>query len=190
MQRIVTLSAWCFLCAPFVLWSEAGAVDPCQSGLASGQRPGPYSAVIATGPQRGQSYCYVCETGDKPGVIVFARGLSDPLGKLVQQLDKLQTEHKPSDLRVWVTFLSNDQPTLDPEVVRWGQKHAIRSVPLGVFEDVKGPPSYRLATDADVTVLLFVKRRVVSNFAFRSGELTEEQAARVLKAVPQLVAGK
>jgi hypothetical protein len=158
--------------------------------LATGQRPGPYSAVIATGPQRGQSYCYVCETGDKPGVIVFARSLGDPLGELVQQLDKLEAEHKSSGLRVWVTFLSNDQPTLDPQVVHWGQKHAIRSVPLGVFEDVKGPPSYRLAADADVTVLLFVKRRVVANFAFRSGELTQEQAARVLKAVPQLFAGK
>jgi hypothetical protein len=184
------LLASSLLCALPFLGGQGGTAEPCQSGLATGQRPGPYSAVIATGPERGQSYCYVCETGDKPGVIVFARSLSDPLGQLVQQLDKLQAEHKTAGLRVWVTFLSNDQPTLDPEVVRWGRKHSIRSVPLGVFEDVKGPPSYRLGGGADVTVLLFVKHRVIANFAFRSGELTEDQAARVLKAVPQLVGGK
>jgi hypothetical protein len=123
-------------------------------------------------------------------VIVFARSLSDPLGRLVQHLDNVQAEHKGADLRVWVTFLASDQPALDPEVVRWGQKHALRTVPLGIFEDVKGPPSYRLAADADVTVLLVVKRRVVAKFAFRSGELTDAEADRVLKAVPGLLAGK
>jgi hypothetical protein len=63
-------------------------------------------------------------------------------------------------------------------------------VPLGVFEDTVGPPAYRLAPEADVTVLLSVKQRVVANFAFRQGELTEAAVAEVLKAVPKAVSGK
>ena len=184
-----------FLVSPFVfslcgLWGLCGEALPCHSGLRPGQRPGPYSAVAATGPHRGKSHCYVCETGDRPAVVVFARSLSDPLGRLVRRLDQAVDRHKAAGLRAWVTFLSEDQPGLDPRVVDWGRKHAIRTVPLGVFEDADGPPSYRLARDADVTVLLFVKNKVVANFAFRDGELTEERAAEVLKSLPKLVSGR
>jgi hypothetical protein len=180
MQRIGRTGAVVLL----VLASAAAASDPCVSGLKSGQRPGPYSALVAVGPQRGQSHCYVCETADRPAAVVFARTLSDPLAKLVRGLDKALIDHKTADFRAWVTFLSDDQPTLDPQVVAWAKKHAIRHVPLAVFEDVVGPPSYRLARDADVTVLVFVKQKVVANFAFRANELSEEAIAEVLKAIP------
>ena len=178
------LSFWCI----FGFGGDrSSAADPCKSGLEAGKRPGPYAAVIATGPQRGQSYCYICETGDRPAVIVFARTLSDPLGKLVRRLDKALAEHKKADLRGWVTFLAGDPARLDARVVEWGKKHAIRTMPLGVFTDAVGPPSHRLARDADVTVLLFVKQKVVANFAFRAGELTDARADEVLGALPRIV---
>jgi hypothetical protein len=168
------------------LTSSALAAEPCVSGLKLGQRPGPYSSLVAVGPQRGQSHCYVCETADRPAAVVFARSLSDPLAKLVRSVDKALVDHKAAEFRAWVTFLSDDQPTLDPQVVEWAKKHAIRHVPLAVFEDVVGPPSYRLARDADVTVLVFVKQKVTANFAFRTGELTDERIADVLKTIPQV----
>jgi hypothetical protein len=173
-----------------MLAAAAPASDPCTSGLQPGQRPGPYSALIATGPQRGQLTCYVCETGDHPAAVVFARSLNEPLSKLVQGLDKAGGEHKSSGFRSWVTFLSDDQTSLDPKLVGWAKRHAIHNVPLGVFEDLDGPPSYRLARDADVTVLLFVKQKVVANFALRHGELTDEKVAEVLKALPRVVSDK
>ncbi len=185
----VVLGFLCVLGASVVSFS-APAPEPCRSGLEPGQRPGPYSSVIATGPQRGQTQCFVCETADRPAVVVFARSPGDALGKLVHGLDQAVADHKTADLRAWVTFLSDDQPALDPEVVRWGQKHAVRNLSLGVFEDAGGPPSYRLARDADVTVLLFVKQKVTANFAFRTGELTEDKVAEVLKALPQIVGEK
>jgi hypothetical protein len=132
----------------------------------------------------------VCETADKPAVIIFARSLHDPLAKLVRQLDQAVIEHQGAGLRAWVTFLSTDQPALDPQLVQWSRQHAIRSVPLGVFEDVKGPPSYRLGQDADVTVLLYVHREVVANFAFRSGKLTNGQIDQVMQALPKIVTKK
>lgn len=163
------------------------AADPCRSGLQPGQRPGPYAAVISTGPERGKSHCYICETGDRPAVVVFARSLSDPLAKLCQQLDQAVVEYQKPELRAWVTFLSNDQVHLDPKLVHWAKKYALRSVPLGVFEDVGGPPTYLLARDADITVLLYVKQKVVANFAFREGELSNEKIAEVTKALPRIV---
>jgi hypothetical protein len=164
----------------------AVAADPLVSGLQVGQRPGPYASLVAVGPQRGTSHCFICETADRPMVIVFARRPSDAVGKLVRALDRELLSHKATELRAWVTFVSDDQPALDPQVVKWAKDQAIKIVTLAIFEDVGGPPSYRLHRDAEVTVLLAVKQKVVQNFAFRSGELTDERIAAVLKAVPAL----
>jgi hypothetical protein len=163
------------------------AADPCVSGVPVGHRPGPYSFLVSVGAQRGTPNCFICETADRPAVIIFARSLSDPLGRLVRGVDKALVEQKAADLRGWVTFLHDDQLAFDPLVVQWSKKQAIRSVPLGVFEDLVGPPSYKLHHDADVTVLLFVKRKVVGNFAFRAGELTEAGVDEVLKMLPGML---
>src|SRR5690349_1585411 len=100
----------------------ASADGPCVSGLAPGQRPGPYSAGVCVGAQRGQSHCYICDTEDRPAVIVFARTLDDPLAKLVRGLDKALVEHKAADLRAWVTFLAEDQSALDAKVLEWAKQ--------------------------------------------------------------------
>jgi hypothetical protein len=146
--------------------------------------------VVSVGPQRGQSHCFICEAGERPIVIVFARGLSDPLGKLLRGVDKALADHKKADLRAWATFLHDDESTFGPRVLAWSKKQALRAVPLAVFEDVEGPPAYRLARDAEVTVLLSVKQKVVRNFAFRPGELTDARVAEVLKVISALVAKK
>jgi hypothetical protein len=153
-------------------------------------RPGPYSFVLATGANRGQSQCFICETADRPAVVIFARTLNEPLGKLAAQLDKAVVANKAADVRGWITFLHEDQPAFDPQVVRWTQKHGLKAIPAGVFEDLGGPPSYKLSRDADVTVLLFVKKKVVANFAYRASELNEEAAAEVMKAFPRIIENK
>jgi hypothetical protein len=170
--------------------SGLGADEPCKSGLREKQRPGPYTALVSVGPQRGQQHCFICESGDRPLVIIFARQLSDPLGKLAAKLDKALIDHQASELRTWVTFLTDDQVSLDPKVVQWSKKQATGSVPLGVFEDPVGPPTYLLAREADVTVLLSVKQKVVANFAFRTGELNDAGVGAVLKALPKIVGEK
>src|SRR5438270_6805883 len=95
-----------FLVIGLALVAPALADEPCKSGPQPSQRPGPYSSLVAVGPQRGQQHCYVCEAADRPTVIVFARSLSEPLGKLVQKVDRALPEHKTAELRGWVTFLA------------------------------------------------------------------------------------
>jgi hypothetical protein len=166
------------------------AAEPCQSGLQPGQRPGPYSFLVATGPQRGQQHCYVCECANRPAAIVFARTPSDALAGLSKELDKALTTHKKHELRAWTTFLSDNQPELDGKLVQWSRQHGLSNLPVGVFEDAKGPPSYRLNPEADVTVLLAVNQKVVANFAFRAGELNEEKTKEVLAALPKILPEK
>jgi hypothetical protein len=162
------------------------AEDPCVSGVPVGKRPGPYSFLVATGKERGQQTCYICEQhdGNKPAAVVFARTTSDPLARLLTRLEAAGADRKDSGYKVWMTQLAEkaDLETL----AAWAQKKGIKTVPVGAFEDADGPPSYRLHKDADVTVLLFTQQKVIANYAFRAGELTDNRIDEVVKTVPHL----
>jgi hypothetical protein len=171
-----------------LLVAAAVAEEPAPfSGPKVGQRPMPYAFVLATGPNRGTSYCYVCDTADKPAAVVFARSLSDPLGKLTAKLDQAAADAVVPEFRAWLTLLTvGPQSDTEDRLAAWGRKHAVRQMPLGVFEDEVGPPAYRLNRQADVTVVLFVKRQTVATFAFKAGELTDERIEDVVKALAKL----
>jgi hypothetical protein len=179
------------ICFLFLLViSNSAFADPCQSGLQPGQRPGPYAFLVAVGQQRGQAHCFICETADRPAVIVFARSTNDQLGKLLTQLDKAVIHNKKAELRSWVTFLSDSQPTMEPKVIEFARKYGLSQIAMGIFEDMSGPPSYRINKDADVTVLLAVNQKVAANFAFRTGELTDEKMKEIVAALPKIVEKK
>jgi hypothetical protein len=172
------------LIALLLLCSAAVAADPCVSGVPVGKRPGPYSFLVATGPEKGKQTCYICEQADKPTAVVFARTLGDPLGKLLAGLDAETAARKDSGFKAWMTQLT---ATADlDKLSEWAKTQGVKTTPVGGFEDADGPPAYKLHADADVTVLLFVKQKVVANFAFRGGELTDESVKEVLKSVPKL----
>jgi hypothetical protein len=171
---------------PFI--SLCWAAEPCVSGTPVGQRPGPYSFLVATGPQRGQSFCYICDTAERPAAVVFARRLSEPLGKLLLKFDESAAQPKDA-LRSWMTVLGEKTIGLD-DLAKWSKEWGLESVPVGVFDDPDGPPSYQLSADAELTVLLFVNKRVVANFAFRAGEMNDAAVAKVLEALPKLMEKK
>jgi hypothetical protein len=176
------------ICLPLTLTFTLAlsAEDPCVSGVPAGKRPGPYSFLVATGPQRGQQTCYICEQheGNKPAAVVFARTLSDPLASLLSKLEASGADKKDSGYKVWMTQLTASAD-LDA-LAKWAQKQGLKTTPIGAFEDADGPPSYKLNKDADVTILLFTKQKVVANFAFRTGEFNDKAIDEVLKTVPQL----
>ncbi len=158
--------------------------DPCVSGVPVGQRPGPYSFLVATGPERGQQTCFICAQDEKPTAVVFARSLTPQLGKLLAKFDAETPNRKDDGFKAWMTLAA---ATADLDgLARWSQEQGLSAVPVGTFEDADGPPAYKLAKDADVTVMLFVKKKVVANFAFRAGELTDEKVKEVEKALPKL----
>lgn len=157
------------------------------SGPQVGKRIYPYTALIATGPNRGTSHCYVCETGDEPAVIILARASSEPLGQLVKQVDQLITKHQKQQLHGWVTFVGMKQPAKEPELVAWGKKYGLKTMSLGIYEPTEGPPGYKLNSDAEVTVLLVKESKVVHNFAFPAKGLTPGDIKKIVEQVPALV---
>ena len=169
------------LCLP----AFSPAKDPCVSGPQNGQKPGPYSFLVASGPQRGQPTCYVCETAEKPGVIVFARSATPALGKLLVQLDQAVAGRPKGDLTAWMTMLGEKTISID-ELGKWAREQSLKEVPTGIFDAAVGPPSYKLAANADVTVILFQNRKVTANFAFFKDELDDKALKAIGEALKTL----
>jgi hypothetical protein len=175
--------------ATMVLAVLSAKAEPCVSGLQPGQKPGPYSFNVATGPQRGQQTCYVCETGDKPAIVIFSRKVSEPLGNLIVKCDGFLSGQPKDAVRSWMTVLGEQTIGLD-DLAKWSKNAGIKSVPVGVFDDPVGPPSYKLHDDAEVTVLFWVNRKVVANFAYRAGELNDDEIKKIAQSMPKLIEKK
>ncbi|MCX7666981.1 MAG: hypothetical protein N2112_15720 [Gemmataceae bacterium] len=160
------------------------SAEPCISGIPVGQRPGPYSFLVATGPQRGQQTCYVCETGDNPGCVIFARKVSDSLGQLLLKIEPVVSREK-SPIKTWMTILGEKTISID-NLGQWSKAQGLKSIPVGIFDDEDGPPSYKISQDAEITVLIFNQKKVVNNFAFRSGELNEKSIKQIVESLSNL----
>ncbi|MFO0812296.1 MAG: hypothetical protein U0796_03705 [Gemmatales bacterium] len=155
------------------------------SGPQPGKKFGPYTFLMATGPNRGTSHCYVCETGDDPAIIILARSTSEPLGELARQVDKELSKQKK--LRGWITFVGMPQPSKEPELVKWSRTLGLRFLPLGIFESQAGPPGYKLHSDADLTILLVKESKVVHNFAYPVKGLTTADNKKIVDLLNRLI---
>ena len=150
--------------------------------------PVPYSAPRLRGKARPAALLQSAKAEDRPIVIVFARSLSEPVGQLAKQLDNAVKEHKTAELRAWVTFLAEDQTSLDPKVVQWAQKHAVSNVPCAVFEDTVGPPAYRRRGRRDGAARGQEKGR--RELCVSRGELNEAAIRDIVKTMPKIVGAK
>jgi len=150
----------------FLAAALLAAVFQVDSGLAPGERPGPYSFVVSQGEKRGQLHCFVCEAEDRVMAIVFARDTTPQAGKLAARLDEVLLAHPQGKPSGWVTFLAGESTGVDAKALAWARQNKLRTMAVGYFEDTVGPPSYRLAADAGVTVLLAKDKKVAHRHAF------------------------
>src|SRR5207244_76873 len=87
------------------------------------------------------------------------------------------TEKNSPDMRSFAVFLS-DQEGLDKKLKEFADKEKVKKVALTI-DNPAGPPSYKIAKDADVTVLLYVHKRVKANYAFKKGELKSQDIDKI-----------
>jgi hypothetical protein len=113
-------------------------------------------------------------------VNVFARELTDDLASLVKQLDEVVGKNEEKKAAGFVVLLSEDPDADESKVQAFAEKHEIKHLPLTIFDGVAGPPNYKLAQEADVTVLLWVNQEVKANHAFGKGELNASAAKQVV----------
>jgi hypothetical protein len=166
----------------------AGAVsaDPVASGPQAGQRvPGPFRPLHATGPDAGQRVCLYCKNGANPVAAVFARQLSPALVALVKKIDATTAAHADCRMGSFVVFLNDSREV--PGILRQvaAAEHIGNTILCTDAPD--GPPSYKIAADADVTVILYTRHTVKANYAFRKGELDDKAIAAVVADIAKIL---
>jgi hypothetical protein len=179
------------------LFLASAAADELKSGPQVGETiPGPFHYLNVNGAHAGNPHCLVCEFGLRPAVLVFAReSPSDksPLGALLQKLDQAVDRYKNAELRAGVVALHDDfaKPQTRVDLVRKWQAAAKDSKHVVVAVDAQaGPKEYKIDKDAEVTVLLYNRHKVVANVAFAKDKLLDKDVTAILSAVDKMIGVK
>lgn len=122
--------------------------------------------------------------------MIFARGVSDPLTSLVKKLDEATAKNAKAKMGSFVIFL-NDEESLPDRLKALAEKEGIKKCVLAVDNgSPTGPKGYDIAKEADVTVVLYNKRKVAANYAFKKGELNTPAIDKILEDVPKILPSK
>jgi hypothetical protein len=173
---------------------RAAATTPVRSGLPVGMRPLPFTSNLVTGPYRGQQHCYICELKEEPVVLVFARNMDPATAELMRRVQQAALKHADSKLFGWFVFLGPGaapaEARLEAAAYDFANANEATSLAVAALGDPQGPPGYRIAPDADITVLLFRNKKVIANFAYRKADWNVAAADAVLRGLPKLIAAR
>jgi hypothetical protein len=117
--------------------------------------------------------------------MIFAREISDPLTSLVKQIEAETVKHGKKNMGSFVVFLS-DKEGLDKDLKKLAEKENLKECILAI-DNVAGPEGYEVSKDAEVTVVLYNRRKVEANFAFRKGELNDKAIERIINDIGKIV---
>jgi hypothetical protein len=135
-----------------------------------------------------EQHCLVCENGLNPCVMIFARDLSDSLVKLVARLEAATETHRKQTLGAFVVFLKDGEAfrkSLEGVV----KTHKLKNTILSIEEPAQ-VDDYKIAKDADVTVVLYTNSVVQVNHAFKRGELSDRSIDAILADLPKILPKK
>jgi hypothetical protein len=99
---------------------------------------------------------------------------------LVKQVDEAVAKNADKKLAAFLVVLAEDADAAAPKLEELAKKHGIKHVPLTIFDGESGPGSYKIAKDADVTVLMWLKRDVKVNHALKKGKLDAETTKKIV----------
>ena len=173
-----------FAAAVVVALSGVVVAADFKSGPQTGDTvPGPFNVLNVTGPDAGESNCQFCKNGNNPVVMIFSRTTdSAALTKLIKEVDGKVGKEK---LGSFVVYLTADDKKTEKAVKELAEKEAIKKVVL-TLDSPTGPEAYKVAKDAEITVVLYKSRKVVANYTFEKGKMTEKDVEKVLADLPKI----
>ena len=176
-----------------VVLGAAVATAEVTSGPQVGETVGAFTVTKVTGNPDdgvadGRNLCYRCKMGQRPVVMVFARSADEKLAKLLKKIEEEVEEHQAEKLSSFVNMIGTDAESLKKAAADFVAKHEIKRVAFVIPEDVEnGPPDFKIAPEADVTVVCYKGGEVKANHAFAKGGLSDEKVDAVVEASCKLV---
>jgi hypothetical protein len=162
------------------------AGDKLKSGPQVGELlPGPFHPLNVTGAHAGEKHCLYCEHGPAPVAMIFARTPSEQLTNLVKKIDAATAQNAKAEMGSFVVFLS-DKEDLAKNLKTLAEKNSIKKTVLSI-DNPAGPEDYKVAKEADVTVVLYRNAKVISNFTFRAGQLDNKAIDQIVNDIPKIL---
>src|SRR5262245_18275098 len=107
--------------------------------------------------------------------MIFAREGSGPLTSLVKKIDEATGKNSAAKMGSFIVILEGD----DKQAKGLAEKEGINNTVVTVMDTPSGPPKYKAAKEADVTVVLYNNRKVEANYAFEKGKLTDKDVDKI-----------
>ena len=120
-------------------------------------------------------------------VSIFTRKITGDLASLVKKIDGVVADNTGKKMAAFVVLLSDDPDAAEPKLKKLAAKHGIKNIPLTVFDGIGGPKQYKIAKDAEVTVLMWNKQEVKVNYAFAKGELNKAAITKVVAETSKIL---
>ena len=73
------------------------------------------------------------------------------------------------------------------QIKKVAKENGLKKVPITVFEGEAGPSGYKIAKDADVTVMMWVNSEVKVNHSYAKGEMCSECVKTVVADIPKIL---
>jgi hypothetical protein len=176
-----------FLAIPalFLVAGLASAQDV-KSGPQPGEKiPGPFNPLNINGEDAGEKRCLVCKNGTNPVIMVFARNADDPaVAKLIKKMDEVTDKHASTEMGSFVVFCTDDDKA-ESKLKTMADSAKLKKTILSI-DNPQGPAKYKVAQDAEVTVVLYKEHMVKANHAFKKGEFKEADIEKVLADVSKI----
>lgn len=170
-----------------VLMTSVYAGGALKSGPQTGQDvPGPFHPLNVTGESAGKKACLYCSNGENPVAVVFAREATPAVAKLLKELDAATVKNEKAKMGSYAVFCS-DKDGLDKQLEKLAKDQKLSMLVLAI-DNPAGPEKYKIAKDADVTVVLYTNFEVKANHTFRKGELTDAAITKVVGDVAKITA--
>jgi hypothetical protein len=165
------------------------AADKLTSGPQPGNKvPGPFHPLNVTGEKAGEKHCLYCQNGTNPVAMIFARQPSQALTKLIKKIDVCTAKNSKCSMGSFVVFL-NDSEGLDRKLKEMAEKAKIKHTILSI-DNPAGPEKYKIAKEADVTVVLYTDHVVKANYAFKKGMIKDKDITNIIADVKKILPQK
>jgi hypothetical protein len=94
------------------------------------------------------------------------------LTSLVKKIDSATVKNSDARMGSFAVFCS-DEEGLEKKLKTLAEKEKLKDIVLTI-DNPTGPTAYKIAKDAEVTVILYTKGTVKANYAFKKGELKDK----------------
>ncbi|OAI47319.1 hypothetical protein AYO44_09775 [Planctomycetaceae bacterium SCGC AG-212-F19] len=120
--------------------------------------------------------------------MIFARDVSDSLTSLVKKLDEATGKNTAAKMGSFVVFCSDDEK-LEKALKDLGEKEKLKHLVLTI-DNPAGPLDYKIAKQAEITVVLYTGYEVKANYSFKKSEMTAKDVDKIMADLSKILPEK